>query len=91
MIVEELTAEDRATLDALMRIEFQPQIRRLLDKLGSNAVAKIIAYAKKDAPHVPPLVHQVLKAKPEDCYQSCGRPAEPGSSRCAPCAAAKSR
>ena len=91
MIVEELTAEDRATLDALMRTEFQPQIRRLLDKLGSNAVAKIIAYAKKDAPHVPPLVHQVLKAKPEDCYQSCGRPAEPGSSRCASCAAAKSR
>ena len=91
MIVEELTAEDRATLEALMRTEFQPQIRGLLEKLGSNAVAKIIAYAKKDAPHVPPAVHQVLKAKPEDCYQSCGRPAEPGSSRCAPCAAARMR
>lgn len=91
MIVEELTTEDRATLDALMRTEFQPQIRGLLDKLGSNAAAKIIAYAKKDAPHVPPAVHQVIKAKPEDCYQSCGRPAEPGSSRCAPCAAARMR
>lgn len=91
MIVEELTGEDRATLDALMRTEFQPQIRGLLDKLGSNAAEKIIAYAKKDAPHIPPAVHQVLKAKPEDCYQSCGRPAETGSSRCAPCAAARMR
>lgn len=91
MIVEELTAEDRATLDALMRTEFQPQIRGLLDKLGSNAAEKIIAYAKKDASHVQTAVHQVLKAKPEDCYQSCGRPAEPGSSRCAPCAAARMR
>ena len=50
MIVEELTTEDRDTLDALMRTEFQPQLRGLLDKLGSNAAAKIIAYAKKDAP-----------------------------------------
>ncbi len=91
MIVEELIAEDRSTLDALMRTEFQPQIRGLLDKLGSNAAEKIIAYAKKDAPHVPPAVNQVLKAKPEDCYQSCGRIAEPGSSRCAPCAAARMR
>lgn len=91
MIVEDLTAEDRSTLDALMRTEFQPQIRGLLDKLGSNAAEKIIAYAKKDAPHVPPAVNQVLKAKPEDCYQSCGRIAEPGSSRCAPCAAARMR
>ena len=92
MIVEELTAEDRATLDALMRTEFQPQIRGLLDKLGSNAAEKIIAYAKKKgAPHVPPAVHQVIKAKPEDCYQSCGRLAERGSSRCAPCTAARMR
>lgn len=91
MIVEELSADDRATLDALMRTEFQPQIRGLLDKLGSNAAAKIIAYAKRDAPHVDPAVHQVLRAKPDDCYQSCGRKAEPGSSRCVPCAAARMR
>jgi hypothetical protein len=32
-----------------------------------------------------------LSAKPDDCYQSCGRKAEPGSSRCAPCAAARMR
>lgn len=85
MIVEELSADDRATLDALMRTEFQQQIRGLLDKLGSNAAAKIIAYAKRDAPHVAPAVHQVLRAKPDDCYQSCGRKAELGSSRCAAC------
>ena len=85
MIVEELTTEDRATLDALMRTEFQPQIRDLLDRLGSNAAEKIIAYAKRHAPHVAPAVHQVLKAKPDDCYQSCGRKAELGSSRCAVC------
>ncbi len=91
MIVEELSADDRATLEAMMRTEFQPQIRDLLDRLGSNAAAKIIAYAKRHAPHVAPAVHQVLKAKPDDCYQSCGRKAEPGSSRCAPCAAARMR
>ncbi len=91
MIVEELTTEDRATLDALMRTEFPPQIRGLLDRLGSNAAEKIIAYAKRHAPHVAPAVHQVLRAKPDDCYQSCGRKAEPGSSRCAPCAAARMR
>jgi len=91
MIVEELSADDRATLESLMRTEFQPQIRGLLDKLGSNAAAKIIAYAKRDAPHVDPAVHQVLRAKPDDCYQSCGRKAELGSSRCAPCAAARMR
>ncbi len=91
MIVEELSADDRATLEAMMRTEFQPQIRDLLDRLGSNAAEKIIAYAKRHAPHVAPAVHQVLKAKPDDCYQSCGRKAEPGSSRCAPCAAARMR
>lgn len=91
MIVEELSADDRATLEAMMRTEFQPQIRNLLDRLGSNAAAKIIAYAKRHAPHVAPAVHQVLKAKPDDCYQSCGRKADPGSSRCAPCADARMR
>ncbi len=91
MIVEELSPDDCATLEAMMRTEFQPQIRDLLDRLGSNAAAKIIDYAKRHAPHVAPAVHQVLKAKPDDCYQSCGRKAEPGSSRCAPCAAARMR
>lgn len=85
MIVEELTTEDRATLDALMRTEFQPQIRGLLDKLGSNAAAKIIAYAKRHAPHVAPAVGQVLRAKAGECYESCGRPAAADSSRCAVC------
>ena len=61
MIVEELTTEDRATLDALMRTEFQPQIRDLLDRLGSNAAAKIIAYAKRDAPHVAPTIQRLAK------------------------------
>lgn len=62
----------------------------MLAKLDAKS-AEIIAYAKRHAPHVAPAVHQVLRAKPDDCYQSCGRKAEPGSSRCAPCAAARMR
>jgi len=85
MIVEELSADDRATLEAMMRTEFQPQIRDLLDRLGSNAAEKIIAYAKRHAPYVPPAVGQVLRAKAGDCYESCGRPAVADSSRCAVC------
>lgn len=91
MKLEELTADDLDTLAKLQRAEFEPQIRELTHRLGSRAAEKMIAYAQRHAPHVAPAVHQVLKAKPDDCYQSCGRKAEPGSSRCAPCAAARMR
>ena len=82
---EELTADDLDTLAKLQRTVFEPQIRELTHRLGSRAAEKIIAYAQRNAPYVPPAVGQVLRAKAGDCYESCGRPAVADSSRCAVC------
>ena len=82
---EELTADDLDTLAKLQRTEFDPQIRELVHRLGSRAAEKIIAYAQRNAPYVPPAVGQVLRAKAGECYESCGRPAVTDSSRCAVC------
>lgn len=82
---EELTADDLDTLAKLQRTEFEPQIRELTHRLGSRAVEKLIAYAQRDAPYVPPTVGQVMRAKLGDCYERCGRQAEAGSSRCELC------
>lgn len=82
---EELTADDLDTIEKIMRTDFEPQIRELTHRLGSRAAEKIIAYAQRNAPYVPPAVGQVLRAKAGDCYESCGRPAVADSSRCAVC------
>ena len=81
----ELSADDIATIEKIMRSEFEPQIRELTHRLGSRAAEKIIAYAQRNAPYVPPAVGQVLRAKAGECYESCGRPAAADSSRCAVC------
>ena len=85
MKLEELTADDLDTLAKLQRAEFEPQIRELTHRLGSRAAEKMIAYAQREAPYVPPAVGKVLRAQPEDCYESCGRPADVDSSRCSVC------
>lgn len=82
---EELTADDIDTLAKLQRTEFEPQIRELTHRLGSRAAEKLIAYAQREAPYVPPAVGQVLRARSGDCYESCGRQAVAGSSRCELC------
>jgi hypothetical protein len=81
----ELTPDDIATIEKIMRSEFEQQIRELTHRLGSNAPAKLIAFAARNAPYTPPPVHAVMRASDEDCYESCGRKAELGSSRCAVC------
>ena len=82
---EELTADDLDTLAKLQRTDFEPQIRELTHRLGSRAAEKLIAYAQREAPYVPPVVGKVLRAQPGECYESCGRPAAVDSSRCALC------
>lgn len=82
---EELTADDLDTLAKLQRTDFEPQIRELTHRLGSRAAEKLIAYAQREAPYVPPAVGKVLRAQPGECYESCGRPAAVDSSRCALC------
>jgi len=82
---EELTADDLDTLAKLQRTDFEPQIRELTHRLGSRAAEKLIAYAQREAPYVPPVVGKVLRAQPGECYESCGRPAAADSSRCAVC------
>ena len=82
---EELTADDLDTLAKLQRTEFEPQIRELTHRLGSNAPAKLIAFATRKAPYVPPTQQQIKTAAGDDCYELCGRKAELGSSRCAVC------
>ena len=82
---EELTADDLDTLAKLQRTDFEPQIRELTHRLGSRAAEKLIAYAQREAPYVPPSAGKVLRAKPGECYESCGRQAVADSSRCAVC------
>ena len=82
---EELTADDLDTIEKIMRTDFEPQIRELTHRLGSNAAAKLIAFATRKAPYVPPTPQQIVSAADDDCYELCGRKADLGSSRCAVC------
>ena len=81
----ELTPDDIATIEKIMRTDFEPQIRELTHRLGSNAAAKLIAFATRQAPYVPPTQQQIKAAAGDDCYELCGRKADLGSSRCAVC------
>lgn len=81
----ELSAGDIEIIQALMGADTDQLVQTYLFKLGSNAQAKIIAYALRGAPHSPPPVPTVLSAKAGDCYESCGRQAVAGSSRCELC------
>ena len=81
----ELSADDIATIEKIMRSEFEPQIRELTHRLGGNAAGKLIAFATRNAPYAPPKPQQIVSAADDDCYELCGRKAELGSSRCAVC------
>lgn len=81
----ELSADDIATIEKIMRTDFEPQIRELTHRLGSNAAAKLIAFATRKAPYVPPTPQQFKDSAEDDCYELCGRKAALGSSRCAEC------
>jgi hypothetical protein len=44
----ELSADDIATIEKIMRSEFEPQIRELTHRLGSRAAEKIIAQPRAE-------------------------------------------
>ncbi len=81
----ELTLDDIRLLELIQKSDSTTVQRDAVAQLGPNAIGKLIAYATRNAPYTPPPVHGVMRASDEDCYESCGRKAVAGSSRCERC------
>lgn len=81
----ELTLDDIRLLELIQKSDSTTVQRDAVAQLGPNAIGKLIAYATRNAPYTPPPVHAVMRASDEDCYESCGRKAVAGSSRCERC------